>query len=87
MDRKPKLSGLQEAIAYEKNVKANLCKAIGVSQQTMQRWIKLDYVPKLKKVEEIAEKYGISKVRLCDPEIIEIFPELLSLYKDKDGLQ
>jgi DNA-binding transcriptional regulator YdaS (Cro superfamily) len=70
-----RLSGIREAVAVATSQSA-LADELGVSKQTVQNWVHKGYVPleHIKKIEELCE---VSRARLCDPLILEVFPEIL----------
>lgn len=70
-----RLSGIREAVAVATSQTA-LADALGVSKQTVQNWVRQGYVP-LEYVKEIANSYEVERARLCDPLILEVFPEIL----------
>lgn len=69
-----RLSGIKEVVALGSQKK--LAEELGVSKTTVQLWVKQGYVP-LKYIKEIAESYEVARARLCDPLILEVFPEIL----------
>lgn len=71
----PRLSGIKEAVALAES-KTSLADKLGVSKTTVQNWVKQGYVP-LEYVKKIEKSYGVERHRLCDPLILEVFPEIL----------
>jgi DNA-binding transcriptional regulator YdaS (Cro superfamily) len=74
----PKLSGIKEVVALGSQKK--LAGELGVSPATVQIWVKQGFVP-LKHLKIIEELYGVSRARLCEPLILEMFPEILQAEK------
>lgn len=71
----PRLSGIEEVVALAKK-QVKVANELGVSKTTIKSWLDKGYVP-LEYVQPISQRYGIERARLCEPLILEVFPEIL----------
>lgn len=65
--------GIDQAIRMAGS-QAKLADALGVTQQAVFKWQKQGYVP-VERIAQIADKYGIERTRLIDPDLKRIMQE------------
>ena len=69
----------------EKNIdQQQLAKAIGVSQPTVSNWIKQNKYPRIQKIQQLADYFGVPKSRITESQTEKIEQDTIAAHLDDD---
>lgn len=69
----------------EKNIdQQQLAKAIGVSQPTVSNWIKQNKYPRIQKIQQLADYFGVPKSRITESQIEKVEQDTVAAHLDDD---
>ena len=69
----------------EKNIdQQQLAKAIGVSQPTVSNWIKQNKYPRIQKIQQLADYFGVPKSRITESQTEKVEQDTIAAHLDGD---